>query len=139
MNHNFSDEQLLKMAMGVPDEDTEETVELMKLKTEWEIVPARQKDVLTKRKKMRYNMFMIIKKTKRELELTPDQEVIKLIIDPQLNANHQMNWPTFTFHWDIHPRDHTKIITKDGWFAAGGTYDELGSLQPPAFTEQVID
>ena len=34
MNEQFSDDQLLKMAMGVPDEGTEEATEIMKMKTE---------------------------------------------------------------------------------------------------------
>ena len=139
MIEQFTDEQLLKMAMGVPDEDTKEFTELMKLKSEWEIVPTRGKDMLTKRRKMRHNMFKIIKRTRRDLELLPELQAIKQIIDPQLEANHQINWSTFTFFWDIHPKDHTKIITKDGWFKAGGSYDELGALRPTAFTEQEID
>lgn len=139
MINQFSDEQLLKMAMGVPDEDTEEFTDLMKLKSEWEIIPTRGKDKLTKRKKMRYNMFKIVKCMVREIELRPELIAIKQIIDPQLDGNHQINWSTFTFYWDIHPKDHTKIITKDSWFKEGGNYDELGALQPTAFTEQEID
>jgi len=139
MNDQFTDEQLLKMAMGVPDEDTEELTEIMKFKSEWEQIPTRGKDILTKRKKMRHNMFKIIKRIRRELEMTPELEAIKAIIDPQLNANHQINWATFTFHWDLNPKDHTKIITQDRWFAEGGDFDELGGLRPTAFTKQEID
>jgi len=139
MSDQFTDEQLLNMAKGVPDEDTEEAAEFMKLKSEWEIVPTRGRDILTKRKKMRHNMFKIIKRTRRDLELLPELEAIKQIIDPQLDANHQINWSTFTFFWDIHPRNHTKIITKADWFKEGGSYDELGALRPTAFTEQEID
>ena len=139
MNEQFSDEQLLKMAMGVPEEGTEEAMELMKIKTEWMIIPERGKDRLTKRRKIRHNMFKIIKRMRRELEMTPELEAIKSIFDSQLDSNHQINWGTFTFHWDVHPSDHTKIITKDHWFPEGGKYDELGALQPTAFTEQEID
>jgi len=147
MNNQFSDEQLLKMAMGVKSDDAEveATVDMMKLKSEWEIVPERGKDKLTKRKKMRHNMFKIIKRLTRELEMNPKEHAellaIKAIIDPQLDAhpNKQINWYSFTFLWDIHPKDHTKIIDKSKWFAEGGRYDELGALQPTAFTEQQID
>jgi len=139
MNEQFSDEQLLKMAMGVPEEGTEETTEIMKLKTEWMIIPARGKDKLTKRRKMRQRMFKIIKRLRRDLEMTPELEAIKSIIDPQLESNHQINWATFTFYWDLHPKDHTKIIQKEQWFPAGGSYDELGALMPTAFTKQEID
>ena len=139
MNEQFSDEQLLKMAMGVPEEGTEEATEIMKMKTEWMVIPDRGKDKLTKRRKIRKNMFKIIKRMRRELEMTPELEAIKSIFDPQLDGNHQINWGTFTFHWDIHPTDHTKIIQKDHWFREGGGYDELGALMPTAFTEQVID
>jgi len=139
MNEQFSDDQLLKMAMGVPEEGTEEATEIMKLKTEWMIIPERGKDKLTKRRKTRHKMFKIIKRMRRELELTPELEAVKAIFDPQLDGNHQINWATFTFHWDVHPSDHTKIISKDQWFREGGTYDELGALMPTAFTEQVID
>lgn len=139
MADQFTDEQLLKMAMGVPDEDTEELTDVMKFRTEWEAIPARGKDILTKRRKMRHNMFKIIKRMKRELDLLPELEAIKQIIDPQLNANHQINWGTFTFHWDLHPKDHTKVISKDEWFKSGGDFDELGALKPTAFTEQEID
>jgi len=139
MNEQFSDDQLLKMAMGVPEEGTEEATEIMKLKTEWMIIPERGKDKLTKRRKTRHRMFKIIKRMRRELELTPELEAIKAIFDPQLDSNYQINWATFTFHWDVHPSDHTKIISKDQWFREGGTYDELGALMPTAFTEQVID
>jgi hypothetical protein len=127
------------MAMGVPEEGTEEAVEMMKLQTQWMEIPEKGKDKLTKRRKMRHNMFKIIKRIRRELEMTPELQAIKAIIDPQLDGNHQINWGTFTFHWDLHPTDHTKIIQKDRWFPEGGRYDELGALQPTAFTEQVID
>ena len=146
---NISDEQLLKMAMGVKTGDAEidATADIMRLKAEWEIVPDRGQDKLTKRKQMRHEMFKIIKRLTRDLEisaeLTPDLVAIKSIIDPQLEemqkTNKQMNWYAFTFHWDLHPRDHTKVITKDRWFAEGGKYDELGALRPTAFTEQQID
>ena len=139
MNDQFSDEQLLKMAMGVPDKDTEEATSIMKMKTEWMEMPTSGRDKLTKRKKMRHNMFKIIKRLRREMEMTPELEAIKSIFDPQLNSNYQINWATFTFHWDVHPVDHTKIIQKDQWFREGGQYDELGALQPTAFTEQIID
>lgn len=147
MNNQFSDEQLLKMAMGVQSDDpeVEASVEMMKLKSEWEIVPERGRDILTKRKKMRHNMFKIVKRLTRELEMTPETTpellAIKAIIDPQLDgqANKQLNWYSFTFLWDINPKDHTKIITKDQWFPAGGRFDDLGALMPPAFTEQEID
>lgn len=139
MTDQFSDDQLLKMAMGVPDKETEETAEIMQLRTKWMEIPERGKDKLTKRRKMRHNMFKIVKRMRRELEMTPELEVIKSIIDPQLDNNLQINWATFTFIWDIHPTDHTKIIQKDRWFMEGGRYDELGALQPTAFTEQVID
>ena len=146
---NISDEQLLKMAMGVKTGDAEidATADIMRLKAEWEIVPDRGQDKLTKRKQMRHEMFKIIKRLTRDLEisaeLTPGLVAIKSIIDPQLEemqkTNKQMNWYAFTFHWDLHPRDHTKVITKDRWFAEGGKYDELGALRPTAFTEQQID
>ena len=149
MNNNISEEQLLKMAMGVPtgDEEVDATADMMRLKSEWEIVPARRKDILTKRKKMRHNMFKIVKRLTRGLEMTAEDHAdllaIKSIIDPQLaemqKVNRQMNWYAFTFHWDLHPQDHTKVITKDKWFASGGDYDELGALKPTAFTEQEID
>jgi len=144
---NISDEQLLKMAMGVQtgDAEVDASTEVMKLKSEWEIVPTRGKDILTKRKNMRHNMFKIIKRLTRDLEMTPEDHAellaVKAIIDAQLDAdpNKQINWFSFTFLWDIHPKDHTKIISKAEWFPAGGRYDELGALMPPAFTEQVID
>ncbi len=139
MTEQFSDEQLLKMAMGVPEEGTEEALEIMQLQTKWMEIPDSSKDKLTRRRKMRHNMFKIIKRIRRELEMTPELQAIKAIIDPQLDGNHQINWGTFTFHWDLHPNDHTKIVTKDRWFPEGGGYDELGALQPTAFTEQVID
>ena len=145
MNNQFSDEQLLKMAMGVESDDpeVEATVAMMKLKTEWEIVPERGKDILTKRKRMRHNMFKIVKYLTREweMETKPELLAIKAIIDIQLDAepNKQINWYSFTFLWDINPRDHTKIITKDKWFKEGGRFDDLGALMPPAFTEQEID
>jgi hypothetical protein len=143
----ISDEQLLKMAMGVKldDEEAQATVDVMKLKSEWEIIPERGRDILTKRKKMRHNMFKIVKRLTRELEMTPETTpellAIKAIIDPQIEAHPdtQVNWFSFTFLWDLHPRDHTKIIAKGEWFAAGGRFDELGALMPTAFTEQQID
>lgn len=146
---NISDEQLLKMAMGVTtgDEKLDADANVMRLRAEWEIVPDRGKDRLTKRKRMRHNMFKIVKRLTRELEMTTEDHAellaIKAIIDPQLEEaqkiNKQMNWFGFTFLWDINPNDHTKIITKERWFAEGGRYDELGALKPPAFTEQQID
>lgn len=141
----FSEEQLLKMAMGVEtgDEEVDATAEVMKLKAEWEVLPSRGLDRLTKRRKMRHNMFTIIKRLTRKLEMTSEDHAellaIKAIIDPQLDQGKMRNWYSFTFNWDLHPKDHTKIITKDRWFAEGGGYDELGSLKPTAFTEQQID
>ena len=143
--NQFTDEQLLKMAMGVQSDDpvVEATVEMMKLKSEWEVVPTRGRDILTKRKRMRHNMFKIVKYLTREweMETKPELLAIKAIIDIQLDAepNKQINWYSFTFLWDINPRDHTKIITKDKWFKEGGRFDDLGALMPPAFTEQEID
>ena len=76
-------------------------------------------------------------------EATPELVAIRAIIEPQLvemqKTNGRMNWYAFTFLWDLHPKDHTKVITKDRWFAEGGRYDELGALEPSAFTEQEID
>jgi hypothetical protein len=140
-NGKITDEQLLKMAMGIePDEpDAKLANEIMKLRAEWEVVPSRGLDRLTRRRKMRYHMFKIIKCLTREAELTPQQEAIRSIIEPQLEKAKQQNWYSFTFNWDLHPKDHTKIITKDRWFAEGGSYDELGALKPSAFTEQQID
>ena len=138
MNKQFSDERLLKMAMGVPETEDADEMKIMKFNSEWMIVPERDKDKLTKRKRIRHNIFKIIKSMKYELELTPEQIAIKSIFDPQLNTNHQINWATFTFYWDIHPKDQTQLITKDRWFMEGGGYDELGSLAPPAFTKQEI-
>ena len=141
----YSDEQLLKMAMGVKtgDEEVDATADMMRLRAEWEVIPSRGRDRLTKRRQMRHNMFKIVKRLTRELEMTPENHAellaIKSIIDPQLDQNKMHNWFSFTFHWDIHPKDHTKIITKDRWFAEGGSYDELGQLKPSAFTEQQID
>ena len=137
--NQFSDEQLLKMAMGIPEEGTEEATELMKLKTEWLEIPTSGKGRIARRRKMRHNMFKLIRQMRLEMELDPELEAIKSIIDPQLDANHQINWGTFTFYWDIHPTDHTKIVQKDRWFPEGGQYDELGALQPTAFTKQIID
>jgi hypothetical protein len=139
--NQFTDEQLLKMAMGVKleDEEAQKSVDFMKLKAEWEVIPERKKDQLTKRRKMRHNMFKIVKRLTRKLEMTPELDAIKAIIDSQLdNKSPMKNWYAFTFHWDIHPSDHTKVITKAEWFREGGSYDELGALRPPAFTEQEI-
>lgn len=146
---NISDEQLLKMAMGVKtgDAEADATAEVMHLKAEWETVPERGRDKLTKRRKMRHQMFKIIKHLVRDVEIksetTPDLVAIRAIIEPQLTemqkTNSRMNWYAFTFLWDLHPKDHTKVITKDRWFAEGGRYDELGALEPTAFTEQEID
>ena len=141
---DLSDEQILKMAMGVKtgDEEADATAAVLQLKAEWETIPDRNRDKLTKRRKMRHNMFRIVKCLTREIEMTPEDHTellaIKSIIDPQLNNSQMRNWYSFTFHWDIHPRDHTKIITKDRWFAEGGAYEELGLLKPSAFTEQEI-
>jgi hypothetical protein len=145
---NISDEQLLKMAMGVEtgDEKVDATAAVMKLKAEWETLPEKGIDRHTKRRNMRHEMFKIVKRLTRNLEMTPEEHsqllAIKAIIDEQIEemkkTNSQINWYSFTFHWDLHPKDHTKIITKDRWFAEGGSYDELGALKPTAFTEQEI-
>lgn len=138
----LSDEQLLKIAMGAAPEDTDseegQFLEIARLRSEWEVLPERGKDILTKRKRMRHNLFKIVKAFKLDRELTPELQAIHDIIDPQLHENHFMEWEHFTFHWDLNPRDHRKIVTKANWFAEGGRYDELGSLMPTAFTEQEI-
>jgi hypothetical protein len=136
----ISDEQLLKMAMGVePDDpDAKHANDIMKFKAEWETIPTRSLDKHTKRRMMRHELFKIVKRLTRGLEMTPELEAIRAIIEPQFEAGRQQNWYSFTFHWDLHPKDHTKIITKDRWFAEGGDYDEFGSLRPAAFTEQEI-
>lgn len=138
----LSEEQMLKLAMGVtPDDENSEDakfLEIARLRSEWEELPARGKDILTKRKNMRNRIFKIIKSKKYGWELTPELQAIHDIIDTQLYGNHFMEWDQFTFHWDLNPKDHRKIITKANWFAEGGNYDEFGSLRPTAFTEQEI-
>jgi hypothetical protein len=142
MSEQFSDEQLLNMAKGLTNKesnlDEAEFVEMATFRNQWLIVPKRRGDQWTKRKQMRGNMFKIIKYMKRGADLTPELEAIKSIIDPQLDANIQQNWASFTFYWDLNPQDHTKIITKEKWFMEGGRYDELGALMPTAFTQQEI-
>ena len=72
------------------------------------------------------------------MELTQELQAIFDIIDPQLHGDHQMEWEGFTFYWDLHPKDHSKVIKKGEFFALGGDFDELGALRPTAFTEQEI-
>lgn len=139
-DHQFTDEQLLNMAKGVPQsEDEKKMMKQADLVAEWLEVPERRKYVLVKRREVRRGIFKIIKRKRRGLEMLPELEALISIIEPQLDANLQMTWATFTFNWDIHPFEITKVIQKHEWFGAGGSYDELGSLTPPAFTKQVID
>lgn len=141
MSNNISEEQLLKMAMGVDtgDKEIDESAEHLRLKAEWEVIPTSGRQRIAKRRKMRNRIFRFIRALNHDLEVTPDMQAIRAIIEPQLDQAKQQNWYSFTFHWDIHPKDHTKIITKDRWFAEGGGYDELGQLKPAGFTEQQID
>jgi len=144
-----SDKQLLKMAMGVDtgDAEVDANANVLKLKAEWETIPSRGKDKLTKRRRVRHNMFKIIRMLSRGIEMTPEDHpdllAIKAIIDEQLaeeqKTNKQINWYSFTFSWDIHPKNPTTLILKPVWFKEGGTFDEFGSMKPAAFTEQEID
>jgi hypothetical protein len=137
--HQFTDEQLLNMAKGVPQSDDErEMLDQAAHVAKWMEIPEKSKYLLTKRREIRRGIFTIIKRLRRNLEITPELKALMSIIEPQLNADLQMTWATFTFNWDIHPFETTTVIQKHEWFSAGGRYDELGSLEPPAFTEQEI-
>lgn len=59
-------------------------------------------------------------------------------IEPQLEANRQQSWETFTLTWDVAPNDPFMVIQKEEWSKAGGVFDEHGFRIPPGFTEQEV-
>ena len=63
---------------------------------------------------------------------------LKEWIIPQLEANRQQGWETFTFTWDVAASDPFTVIQKEEWNKTGGSYDEHGFRTPPAFTEQEV-
>ena len=50
-----------------------------------------------------------------------------------------INWTTFTFAWDVSPKDPFKLITEDQWISEGGKFDPVtGAHMPTAFTRQKL-
>ena len=137
----MNEDDLLKLAMGIGKEDSSDAVQLLLAKTEWQTVPDTRRDKILYRRKLRKEMFGILKRIarKQEDQLTIKQLALKELIDDQLDPNLAMVWTGFTFVWDLHPFDGPVIIRKETWSANGGQYDELGQPFPSAFTKQVID
>lgn len=136
--------KLLNVAMGVENiEDvlTEEQI-LEKNKERWTVLPEDRKAKVLHRRKLRENMFKILKYEARDMmdKMTPELDALKAIIDEQMNPNLAITWDKFTFTWDIHPSGVPKIVIKEAWIREGGQFDpDIGVHMPAAFTEQVID
>ena len=81
------------------------------------------------RKNVRYRLFRI----RDDNDVNNDD--LKEHIENQFQFG--MTWKTFTFTWDVAPRDPLTVITEDMWDETGGGYDlSSGALYPTAFTRQ---
>ena len=82
------------------------------------------------RRRIRHRLFMI-----RFGKDDGSQDDLKKHIESQFRFG--MNWPTFTFAWDVSPIDPLKVITEEEWEKEGGRHDHVtGSKNPSAFTHQ---
>ena len=92
------------------------------------------------RRDIRYRLFRI-REGKDEFD-----NGLKKLIEAQFEGG--MQWPTFTFTWDVAPDDPLKVITPFEWLDHGGTFEEIFIIDedghpkrkricdPPGFTEQ---
>lgn len=127
-------QELLNIAKGVGD-----TSKLADKKKYWMIVPEPKRELEQKRKMARRNLHKVVKYIGMNKELPEhmeDAHILKDIIQEQLDSNRGLRWEMFAWKWDLHPKDHTKIVIKEQWFASGGGVDpEFGSMAPTAFTK----
>ena len=138
---DMSQEDLLNMAKGVTLVEDVDANELADATAKWLDYPKNNSERFSFRKKLRKSVFMIVQHVNREksdAELPLNLLALKKIIEPQLNSNLGMRWVGFTFIWDMHPTDFTRVIRKEEWQREGGSYDELSRHYPTAFTEQEI-
>jgi len=134
----MEEKDLLAIAKGVVSSKQIENKELY-----WNRIPENRRDAERKRKLARRCLHKVVKyrlMNKPLPEKMEDANVLKKMIEKQLNPNLGLTWDTFTWKWDIHPRDHTKIILKEKWIVEGGGFDpEMGSHSPTAFTKEASD
>jgi len=81
------------------------------------------------RRNVRYRLFRI----QENKDVVNDD--LKQFVESQFEFG--MTWKTFTFTWDVSPRDPLKVITEDMWDDEKGGYDPVtGVKSPPGFTHQ---
>lgn len=137
MNPEMSEEDLLNLAKGVVKvQKTPVEIE----KERWHEKPKNSRDLFTRRRQLRKALFSVVRhEVKGTGNLNDELQALKEIIEPQLNSNLGMKWEGYTFVWDIHPTDITRIIRKEEWVREGGGFDpEFGNHSPNAFTQQEI-
>lgn len=137
MNPDMSDEELMNLAKGVTQiKRTPVEAEI----ENWKTKPTSSRDLFTKRRQLRKALFAVVKnQVKGSGNLDDRLQALKEIIEPQLNSNLGMKWEGYTFVWDIHPTEITRIIRKEEWVREGGGFDpEFGNHSPNAFTQQEI-
>ena len=138
----MSEEDLLKLAMGLGSIEPTDEDKKQEFKDEFAVRGRNSKERLDRRRALRKEAFFVIKQMVRETEsnLSLKQIALKELIEGQLDKNLAMDWHGFTFVWDIHPDGTPVVVRKEAWVKAGGGFDsELGTHYPSAFTEQVIE
>ncbi len=131
----MDDKELLDLAKGVISTPEQEKMQWISY---WNNIPENTRLHWLKRKEIRQAIFEIRKLYHRNKQVK-DVKLAALheIIGSQLNPNNGISYHSFTWQWDVHPKDITKIILKEHWVKEGGGFDvELGVHSPTAFTKQ---
>jgi len=144
-NKNLTAEQMLELAKGILPEAKQMIQEEEIRKHYLTPLPNNNsglKEYIQKRRVFRRTMFAVRRKLHyKQTDFTPEEKIIKEIIDARLTPNQGLTWETFTFQWDVSPNPAKpfEIIQMHQWFKEGGRVDDdIGSFYPSAFTKQAI-
>ena len=121
---------LLDIAKGVIDPTAVGIKE-----SQWVYDGKNTRELIRFRRSVRRGIILINHLMKLEKPLDERHQELKEIIEKQLNPNLGLTWKTFSFKWDIHPKEPLTVILKEHWVKEGGGFDsDLGYHYPHAFT-----
>jgi hypothetical protein len=140
VNPEMTPEELLQLAMGATEQAKTLTAD-EDLRKHY-LTPGTQKEYLVKRRVFRRTMFSVRWKLHfKQDNFTPEEKIVKEIIDARIKPDIGLTWETFTYQWDVSPNPEKpfEVIQKHQWFKEGGGLDQdIGTFYPAAFTEQGI-
>ena len=126
--------ELLNVAKGVVSAS-----DVLSREGYWKIVPENKRDAELKRKAVRGWLHKIVKYIKMNKEVPDHFEDAKILLamyEEQMKPNLGIKMDMFAWKWDLHPKDHTKIILREEWIKSGGGFDpDFGTCAPNAFTK----